>query len=141
MPSPNSVQRAPDPHPTVAPHLVPERRGTVAFWSHSGRDGDWVLPRLFRAVAVMGNVELDLRRALVGPGTSFIEVVAIMGNVEIIVPPGLRVEFEVEGVMGYAGVARKAPSTMSPDAPLVRISGTAFWAAVEVKIVDPGAAE
>ena len=32
----------------------------------------------------MGNVELDLTRALVGPGTSTIEVVCVMANVEIL---------------------------------------------------------
>src|SRR5690349_15120713 len=34
-------------HPTVAPDLVPDRRGAVAVLSHLRRDGDWILPRLF----------------------------------------------------------------------------------------------
>ena len=44
----------------IAEALVPGRRGAVAFLSSTNRDGDWILPRSFRVVAFMGNVELDL---------------------------------------------------------------------------------
>jgi cell wall-active antibiotic response 4TMS protein YvqF len=142
MTSPNIPRRDSPPvaHPAViSPELVPDRRGTVAFLSHVRREGDWILPRLFRAVAFMGNVELDLTRARVGPGTSQIELKAIMGSVEILVPPELRLECEGEPFVASFEVNREAPSATSPDAPLVRITGTAFLASVEVKVIDPNA--
>jgi hypothetical protein len=126
-------------HPTIAPDLVPERRGAVAFLSHTRREGDWILPRLFRIVAFWGNAEIDLTRALLAPGTSEIEIRCIMASVEIIVPPDLRIESEVEAVIGSAEVHREIASTTSLDAPTVRITGGTFMGSIEIKIVDPNA--
>lgn len=123
----------------VASELVPERRGGVSVLSNVTRRGDWDLPRLFRAAAFMGNIELDLTRARVGPGTSHIEIAAFLSSVTVIVPPELRVECEVDPLMGSFEVKRDAQGTTSPDAPLVRITGTAVLTSVEVRVVDPNA--
>ena len=126
-------------HPTLAPHLVPERRGAVAVLSHMRRDADWILPRLFRVFAFWGNAEIDLTNALVSSGTSEIEIRCIMASVEILVPPDLRVESEVDAVMGSAEVQRQIASTTAPDAPVVRITGSAFMGSIEIKVVDSDA--
>ena len=127
-------------HPVVvSDELVPERRGTVAFFATVTRDGGWTLPRNFRAMALAGNVELDLTRAQVAAGTSEIELRSVMGAVTVLVPPDLRVECEGDAVLGSFEVKRDAPSTTSADAPRVRISGTAVVGSIEVKIVDPNA--
>jgi hypothetical protein len=126
-------------HPTLAPHLVPERRGSVAILSHTRRDADWILPRLYRIFTFWGNVEIDLTQALLAAGTSQIEIRCIMASVQIIVPPDVRVESDVDAVMGSAEVQRQIASTTTPDAPLVRISGSTFMGSIEVKVVDPNA--
>lgn len=123
----------------IPAELVPERRGAVAFLSSSNRDGDWILPRVFRIVSFMGNMELDLTSVRIGPGESHIEVRCVWGNVEITVPPDIRVEVEGHPVVGFFEVSRKAPSTQSPDAPLVRITGSAIMGAVTIHVVDPNA--
>jgi hypothetical protein len=87
----------------------------------------------------MGNVELDLTRARLGPGTSEIELRSIMGSIEILVPPDLRLECDGEPFIGSFDVRREARSTASPDAPLVRIVGRAILASVEIKVIDPDA--
>jgi hypothetical protein len=126
-------------HPTLEAHLVPERRGAVAILSNMRRDADWILPRLFRVFAFWGNAELDLTQALLAPGTSEIEIRCIMASVEIIVPPDVRVESEVDAVLGSAEVQRQIASTTLPDAPTVRITGSAFLGSIEIKVVDPNA--
>jgi cell wall-active antibiotic response 4TMS protein YvqF len=126
-------------HPTIAAEQVPERRGALAILSHLRRDADWILPRHFRIFTFWGNAEIDLTHALVGEGTSVIEVKCIMGNVEIHVPPDLRVENEVEAVLASADIRREAPTTAAPGAPTVRVTGSAFLGNVEVKVVDPDA--
>ena len=103
------------------------------------RDADWILPRLFRVFAFWGNAEIDLTQALLAAGTSEIEIRCIMANVEIIVPPDVRVESEVDALLGSAEVHRQTASTTSPDAPTVRITGSAFLGSVEIKVVDPNA--
>jgi len=127
-------------HPVVvADEPVPDRRGTVAFLSHVKRDGDWTLPRLFHAFALWGSAEVDLTRAQIGAGTSHIEINCIMGNVTVLVPPELRIECDVDPVIGSFEVLREAEDRRLPDAPLVRITGTAFMGSVEVKVIDPNA--
>src|SRR3954464_9055445 len=82
--------------------LAPEtsRGGVVSFLSSTEREGRWQLPRRFRALAVLGNVELDLRQADVGYGMSVIEAVAVLGNVEIKVSPDVTVECDGDSFMG-----------------------------------------
>jgi Cell wall-active antibiotics response 4TMS YvqF len=128
------------PRPTLVPEaLVPERRGVIGFLSQARREGDWILPRLFRGLALMGYVELDLTKVHAGAGTSQIEVKAIMGAVVIVVPPDLRIECNGNSIVGSFDVARHVASTTSPDAPLVRITGTAIFGSVEIKVVDSDA--
>jgi len=120
-------------------HLVPERAGVVAFLSGQKRAGDWILPRLFRAVAALGNVEIDLTAARFAPGTSHIEVRSIFGNIEILVPPHVRVECNGSGVLGNFEQKGTAQSRFPYDAPTIVVDGLAFLGNVEVKVVDPDA--
>jgi hypothetical protein len=130
--------RSGTPRSLVIPsELVPERAGAVGFVGSQVRQGDWMMPRLFRVVSVFGNVEIDLTRARVGPGTSRIEVRALFGNVEITVPPEMRVECEVSGMLSNVESNTKAQPPLAPDAPLISIGGTALFANVEVTVKDP----
>jgi Cell wall-active antibiotics response 4TMS YvqF len=123
----------------VPPESVPDRHGVIACLSSTTRNGGWVLPRLFRALAIMGEVKLDLRNIQLGAGTSEIHVRAFMGNIEITVPHNLRVECDGTPFLGEFTVKRRSKSTPSPDAPLIRITGGSFMASVEVRIIDPQA--
>jgi hypothetical protein len=121
----------------VAHESVPERSGASAIMSAIAHGGDWVLPRSFRVVTFMGQVDLDLTRVRIAPGASEIDCRAIMGQVTIIVPHNLRVECLGDAFMGEFSVKWKAQSAALPDAPLVRVRGKAFMGAVYVKVVDP----
>src|SRR4051794_2273575 len=83
--------------PSETDRLIPDHRpttaGVVSFLSSNERQGRWELSRRFRALAVLGNVELDLREAEIGIGLSVIEAVAVMGNIEITPPPDITVEW------------------------------------------------
>ena len=48
----------------------------------------------------MGGCVLDLRAAQFSTPVTTITVVAIMGGVEVIVPPGIRVEMHGQALMG-----------------------------------------
>lgn len=134
------VPVAPAVHPFIIPdEHVPEHAGTVSFLSSQARQGEWILPRLFRIVSVFGNVEIDLTRARVGPGTSRIEVRAVFGNVEITVPPGMRVECDGSGVAANFEVDAKTQPAVDVDAPRISVGGIALFANVEVKVIDPNA--
>jgi hypothetical protein len=121
--------------------LAPEtaRGGVVSFLSSNEREGRWELPRHFRALAVLGNVELDLRDAVIGIGVSFIEAVAVMGNIEITVPPDVAVESDGDSLLGSFVVKYKGNATPGAANGLrvVRITGTAYAASVEIIVKGP----
>jgi hypothetical protein len=135
----------PVPQPTaiapvlMPPDAVPDRQGVSVWMSEKEKDGDWTLPRLFRALVVMGNMTIDLSQVRIAPGTSEIEIRAIMAEVKIIVPHNLRVECDGEPIIGEFKLKRIATSTPVPDAPLVRVTGTSVLASVTVRVVDPNA--
>ena len=117
---------------------VPANRGIAAMFSSTVRNDNWVLPRLLRVLAMVGNVELDLSQVRMGLGVSTIEVVAWMGNVEITVPAGLAVECEGHPLIGSFEFRRPAwsapPTAPEADAPVLRITGFALLGNVEITI-------
>jgi hypothetical protein len=113
--------------------------GVVSFLSSNEKKGRWEMPRHFRALAVLGSVELDLREAEVGYGLSVIEAVTVMGNIELTIPPHITVECDGDSLLGtftlkYVGTS---PTQASPDR-VIRITGTAYIGAVSVTVKGPG---
>ena len=123
----------------VPQEMVPPVRGVTAFLSAQARAGDWILPRLFRAVSFWGSVKVDLTNARFGAGVSRIEVVAIMGSIEIFVPPDVRVECEGDAILGSFETRGQKWSAPVEGAPTIHISGTAYLGSVEVVVVNPNA--
>jgi len=121
--------------------LKPEtaRDGLVSFLSSNEREGRWELPRHFRALAVFGNIELDLRDAVIGIGVSVIEAVAVMGNIEITIPPDIAVETDGDSLLGSFVVKYKGRASAAQAIPLrtVRITGTAYVSSIEITVKGP----
>jgi len=117
----------------------PSFDGVVSFLSSTEREGRWPLPRRFRALAVMGNVELDLREADIGLGVSVIEAVAVMGNIEITIPPDVAVESSGDSLLGSFVVkyAKGVSAAMATGYKKVHITGTAYAASVEIIVKGP----
>jgi hypothetical protein len=129
-------------HEQQGQQLAPDTRstsGVVSFLSSNEKEGRWHLPRRFRALAVMGNVELDLRQAEIGYGLSVIEAVAVMGNIEITISPDITVESDGDSLLGtfvlkYDG--RANPAAANRDK-VVRVIGTAYLSAVTILVKGP----
>lgn len=105
---------------------------SVAFWSGINRRGQWVVPRLHNAVAIMGGIEIDLTHARFAEQEVTISCFAFWGGVEIRVPHDINVKVDGFGFMG--AFEDRAPSRpYIPGAPTVRITGLAIMGGVEVK--------
>lgn len=104
----------------------------VAIMGGAERKGSWGPPENLYVVAVMGGTLLDFREAQLGPGVTTVNVLALMGGVEIIVPPGLRVESHGIGIMGGFGHATQRAEA-AEDGPVLRITGAAIMGGVEIK--------
>jgi hypothetical protein len=87
----------------------------------------------------MGHVEIDLTHARMGAGTTEMELNCVMGGIDVMVPPDVRVLCDGEAMAGSYGVERTGNTTPPADAPTLSITGSAYFGAVTIKIVDPNA--
>ena len=111
----------------------------AAFMGGTVRRGGWTPARQISALAMMGGLEIDFREARFGPGTTDLNVLALMGGVEIIVPPGLRVECEGIGLMGgFDSLDQHGGGSGGGTGPTLRIRGAAVMGGVEITQRLPG---
>jgi hypothetical protein len=103
----------------------------VAVMGDSRRQGRWRVERPLAALAIMGDVVLDLRGAEVPQGNVDITATAVMGDVKIYVPDGVDVQLSGIAVMGDKKVrVREAPAGQT--APKVVVKATAIMGDVKV---------
>jgi hypothetical protein len=110
---------------------TPASSAAVALMGGFSRKGDWVVPKNFTAVAVMGGGEIDLRQARYAEPVVNIHVVTIMGGIEITVPEDANVQVNGIGIMG--GFDHGAAGEGQPGGPTIVINGVALMGGVEVK--------
>jgi hypothetical protein len=126
---------APQPRMLAMPSNRIGGRGTsnaaVAVMSGSTRKGPWTVPPTFNAVAFWGGVDIDLSEARFEEPETTIQAFAIMGGIEIRVPEDITVHVTGVGFMG--AFDDNAHVTGPPGAPVVKITGLAFWGGIEVK--------
>lgn len=142
LPAVRSETRPAEPAPAASVPVDPSRPVQesdliVSIWGATERKGSWIPPRRLRAVTVMGGTDLDFRQATFATDTVSVRLLALMGGVDIVVPPGVRVEWGGIALMG--GVTTPEPATPpAPDAPVIRISGLVCMGGVDVVERHPG---
>jgi len=114
LPAVPATRPAPAWQPPVAP--VVDRERVAAVMGSTKRLGRWRVERPLAALAIMGDVVLDLRGAEVPYGDVDIVATAVMGGVKIYVPDGVEVELSGTAVMGDKSVKVRAapPGRTSP---------------------------
>jgi hypothetical protein len=135
--------RSPNEYAPLAPRrsftLVPDdsveaHRGALAVMGSVKRHGVWAMPRRFRVAAVMAEAKIDLREARIGAGESVIEVFGFWASIEIIVPPGVRLDVQDSAVMGEINWDATDEGAMDHDSPVIVIRGSVIMSSVDVKI-------
>jgi hypothetical protein len=127
--APVALETSPRALSLVAAATRPTR--ALAILGSTERRGRFRVDDGMQALAVLGNVELDLREVELPPGVTHLYVRAICGNVEITVPPTLAVECEGTTVLGNFETVSRVPPEGS-EGPLLRIIGSAFLGNVEI---------
>lgn len=120
------------------PGEVREHAAVVALMGASERKGVWVPARRMYVVAAMGGVVLDFREARMDPGITELYVLALMGGVDVIVPPGLRVDSTGIGIMGGFEHVGDARFPVDTSVPVLRITGAGVMGGVEILERQPG---
>jgi hypothetical protein len=126
------------PAAPMRPAARADREWVVAFMGDSKRQGQWRVERPLAAVAVMGDVVLDLRGAEVPHGDVDITATAVMGDVKVYVPDGVDVQLTGIAVMGDKKLmVREAP----PGQPSPRVVVNATVLMGDVKVIGDSYAE
>lgn len=113
-----------------------EKRHLVVMSSVRKR-GQWTPARHNKVTCVMGNAKFDLREAQLLPGETHFELGVLMGEVELIVPPGLRVEADGFAFMGEFDDAHSSDLAQA-NAPVIRVTGSVVMGAARIKTRLPG---
>jgi hypothetical protein len=127
----------------IAPHAADDatrlghKRLTVVC-SHVERTGRWVVPRRLITRAVFGNIVLDLRDASIGAGTTTIELMTTFGNLELIVPPWLAIDVDVDSIGGSVEECHRVTRDPDPAEPLVYVTGAVRFGNLTISTRLPG---
>ena len=113
----------------------------IAVFSQAVRDGQWGVPNDQVAVAVFGQVSVDLRDAVLTSGQLEMKVSAVFGEVKVIVPDDIYADVAGVGVLGdYKKVDDREASrrgTVPPvGAPRIKFVGAAVFGSVTVTVVS-----
>jgi hypothetical protein len=121
---------------------APARRApgrlAIALKSSMRRGGRWTVPERFTSLIYKGSGRLDLRAAELTAAVTTIVMVAYKSNVDILVPPGVRVELDGFGVTKGWSAEEDLELRLPADAPVVRVRGIAYKATIEVSTRPPG---
>ena len=134
---PTAASSWPVPVQPVRPGEPEGPRLALAVMSGVERRGRWHVPASSTAVAFMGGVVLDLRGAVLSAQVTSITAVAIMGGIEIIVPPGMRVDTHGFGFMGGWENHTEQAADLPAGTPVLRVRGLAFMGGVDVRTKRP----
>jgi signal transduction histidine kinase len=102
------------------------------------RRGVWSVPQTLDVFVKLGNCELDLREARLGPGLTTIRCNIRFGNLEITVPETMAVDINVDSSAGNVMQHRATTSTIDPAKPRVLVVGTVKFGNCEVFSLAPG---
>jgi hypothetical protein len=116
---------------------APTEGRILGIMSETRRVGPWRVPQRLRVKAVMSDVKIDLRYAVLPPSCT-IDVSAIMANVSFIVPRGMMVDFDVTSIMASVRNDARGEAEWGYTLPHVRIHGSALMAEVRVRVRDLG---
>lgn len=115
----------------------PEEKRHLVVMSNVTKRGQWTPPRETKVTCVMGSAKFDLRDANILEGVTHFDLKVVMGEVELIVPPGLRVEADGFAIMGEF-VDGHSGDPADPHAPVIRVTGTVIMGAARIKTRLPG---
>ncbi|MCA9662291.1 MAG: DUF1707 and DUF2154 domain-containing protein [Myxococcales bacterium] len=115
---------------------VPRSRRIITVFSDNEYRGHWTPARRNTVINVLGDTELDLRDAELGPETE-IRVRVILGDVVIVVPPDLPITVEVIPVLGDIKRDDEAAPPRA-DAPRVVVRGFVLLGDLKIRVQRRG---
>ncbi len=100
--------------------------------------GRWTVPGEVSAFAFWGSVSIDLRNADITVPVVTIRATAVMGGVDVIVPPGMRVDLDGFVLMGGATDLTRSPGSRPRAGRSMRVKAGGMWGGVTIRTLKPG---
>ncbi|MGH3253038.1 MAG: DUF1707 SHOCT-like domain-containing protein [Trebonia sp.] len=108
-------------------------RLSLAYKTSLRRGGRWRVPATFTAISYKGGTVIDLRAAELTSAVTTIRAIAYKTRVQVIAPPGIRVEISGIGVTSADEVDSAA--LVPVNAPVVHVRGLAYKGHVEIRSI------
>ncbi len=131
--------------PDAQPIRLDGRRAVTGIFGRDSREGRWVVPDSLPVVAIFGEVELDLREALLQSGRIVVYATLIVGTIHLIVPDGVSVETSGTGMLvrkinrtvrqpgpRWQAAIRAGQDEPGPAAPVVEVRTVGFGGTIKV---------
>lgn len=117
-----------------APPGPPPGRFAIGIKGPVRRAGRWRVPEHCTALVYKGGGLLDLRAAELTAPVTRITAVAYKSRIEILVPPGVRVE---AGGLTVTTGGGADPGPLPPGAPVLHVRGFAYKGSIETRTGPP----
>lgn len=123
--------------------LPPPGKYAIAYKSSVRRGGRWRVPGRFTPLVYKGSGWIDLRAAELTEPVTTVRAIAYKSRIDILVPPGVRVELDGFGVSKGWSAEEEWESSLPHDAPVVHVRGIAYKGTIEIRTrpaegSDPG---
>jgi hypothetical protein len=105
-------------------------RLTTALFGHVARRGRLRLRRWTVGATAFGDLDLDLRDAVMDQPRAVVNLVLVFGNVDVYVPE--HVNIEVSGIPIFGHLRDRGQDRATADAPTIRVRAVGFLATVDV---------
>jgi hypothetical protein len=116
--------------PAGQPFRLDTRTPVLGVFGRESRGGRWVVPATLPVVAVCGEVQLDLRAALLQSQRVIVYATIIAGTLELIVPEGVTVE--TSGTAVLTRKINKTPRQSAAGMPVVEVRTLAVGGTIRV---------
>lgn len=133
---------APDARNAPAPRLYDTapapvaQAGTTHWLNDIRRTGTFQLAELEKHTLVAADMDLDLREATLSAPVTVIDVTSYLGDIRITVPPGVRVDNRLHGIL--ADVREDSGRAVGPSSPTVVLRGRSYGGDVKIRVRDHG---
>lgn len=111
-----------------------------SVFASTRRAGSWTVPLHLDGKVLFGELTLDLRDAVFASDVVDINVDVMLGSMSLIVPAGTQVENEIDETLSSSTHSTRGARGAAPNGLLVRLTGRAFLASIEVKEKFPSKA-
>jgi hypothetical protein len=120
----------PSPQGSVAQRRRPTRL-LFSMFSSTEREGRLRIPRWVAGLTVFGNIDLDLRQAILEGDVITIVALGMFGTFDVYVPEGVEVDLHGFALGGHKRANGNDPPAQ-PGTPLVRIFAVSIFAGMDV---------